>query len=78
MFPKIGLIILFILAEIILGVYSLIISESHLVKFLFFVATAIIIAYCITKFTAKALPSEDLLDGGNELGQKNHSLKDEE
>lgn len=55
---KLGLKIGFLLIEIFLGVYSLIITDSLLVKFLFFAFTAVIIAFAVTKVTNKLLPSD--------------------
>ena len=57
MFFKAGIKILIIAVEIFLGFYSLLISESLLVKFIFFVITAGIIAFFITKIIDKAMPS---------------------
>ncbi|HET8885691.1 MAG TPA: hypothetical protein VFM70_04990 [Salinimicrobium sp.] len=78
MYPKIGLIIILLIGEIFLGFYSFILSESLLVKFLFFLATAIIIAYCITKFTSRALPSEKILEEPKNIGTKNHDSQENE
>ena len=44
--------------EVFLGFYSLIISDSLLVKFLFFAFSAIIIAFALTKITNKLLPED--------------------
>ncbi|MGM0932039.1 MAG: hypothetical protein ACQEWD_01195 [Bacteroidota bacterium] len=48
--------ILFIAIEIFLGFYSLVVSDSLLVKFLFFAVTALIVAFGITKLITKLLP----------------------
>lgn len=44
--------------EIALAIYSFIITDSLLVKFLFFAFSAIIIAFIVTKITANILPSD--------------------
>lgn len=44
--------------EIALAIYSFIITDSLLVKFLFFAFSAIIIAFIVTKITANLLPSD--------------------
>ncbi len=58
MFLKISIKVLFIVAEILLGFYSLAMSDSLLVKFLFFVFTAALIAFIMVKFVGKMLPGE--------------------
>lgn len=58
MFLKVGIKILFIAIEIFLGFYSLLISESLFVKFLFFVVTAAIIAFGMLKTLHKVLPND--------------------
>lgn len=55
---KLGLKIGFLVIEIFLGVYSLVLTDSLLVKFLFFAFTAVIIGFAVTKFTNKLLPSD--------------------
>jgi len=44
--------------ELFLAFYSIIISDSLLVKFLFFAFSAIIIAFAVTKITNKLLPAD--------------------
>lgn len=44
--------------ELFLAFYSLLITDSLLVKFLFFAFTAMIIAFLVTKITDKLLPSD--------------------
>lgn len=62
--------ILFIAIELFLGVYSLVVSDSLLVKFLFFSVTAILIAFALTRVINRLLPidkdyiSEDLENEG--------------
>lgn len=56
MFLKFSVKILFIAIEIFLAFYSLAISDSLLVKFLFFALTALIVAFGITKLINKLLP----------------------
>ncbi|SFN26670.1 hypothetical protein SAMN05660413_00142 [Salegentibacter flavus] len=56
MFLKFSVKILFIAIEIFLGFYSLVVSDSLLVKFLFFAVTALIVAFGITKLITKLLP----------------------
>ncbi len=55
---KLAIKILFLALELFLGIYSLIMTDSLMMKFLFFVVSAVIIAFLITKFTAKILPSD--------------------
>lgn len=54
MILKIGILAI----EIFLAVYSLVLSDSLLVKFLFFAFSALIIAFAVTKITNKLLPSD--------------------
>ncbi len=54
MILKIGILAL----EIFLAFYSLVLTDSLLVKFLFFAFSAVIIAFVITKITNKILPSD--------------------
>ncbi|WP_026914119.1 hypothetical protein [Christiangramia portivictoriae] len=56
MFLKVGVKVLFVMVELFLGFYSLVISESLLVKFIFFVVTAAIVAFGILKTINKVLP----------------------
>ncbi|MCM4155355.1 hypothetical protein DHD80_04980 [Gramella sp. AN32] len=66
MFLKFSLKALFIIVEIFLGIYSLIMSDSLLVKFAFFVLTAGIIAFIVVKFIHKVLPVDnDYLNSEN-------------
>lgn len=55
---KVAIKITFLVAEIFLGFYSLIMTDSLTMKFIFFVFTAILVAFAITKFTEKILPSD--------------------
>ncbi|WP_300435827.1 hypothetical protein [Christiangramia sp.] len=61
MFLKVGVKVLFIVMEIFLGFYSLVITESLLIKFLFFVFTAGIIAFAVLKTINKILPTDNAL-----------------
>jgi len=62
MFLKVGVKVLFVMVELFLGFYSLVISESLLIKFVFFVVTAAITAFGILKTVNKVLPiNADLL-----------------
>ena len=54
MILKIGILAI----EIFLGVYSLVLTDSLLVKFLFFAFSAMIVAFAVTKITNKLLPSD--------------------
>ena len=69
MILKLSIKILFIIAEIFLAFYSFAMSDSLLVKFIFFAFTAVIIAFALTKITNKFLPvdkdyiSQDQEDG---------------
>ena len=58
MFLKVGIKILFVITEIFLGFYSLVISESLLIKFVFFAVTAAIIAFGMLKTINKILPTD--------------------
>ncbi len=58
MFFKFGFKILFIAVELFLGFYSLVISDSLLMKFVFFVVTAITIAFIMIKMINKVLPQD--------------------
>ncbi|MAM18454.1 MAG: hypothetical protein VX712_13205 [Bacteroidota bacterium] len=58
MFFKFGLKILFIAVELFLGFYSLVISDSLMMKFVFFVVTAAIIAFIMIKMINKVLPQD--------------------
>ncbi len=63
MFLKVGIKILFLITEIFLGFYSLVVSESLLIKFIFFAVTAAIIAFGMLKTINKILPADkSLLD----------------
>lgn len=53
---KLSIKVIFIAVEIFLGVYSFVLSDSLLIKFLFFALTAVIVAFAITKITNKLLP----------------------
>jgi hypothetical protein len=65
MFLKVGIKILFVAIEIFLGFYSLVVSESLLVKFVFFAVTAAIIAFGMLKTINKILPADrDLIPLG--------------
>lgn len=55
------------MVELFLGFYSLVISESLLVKFIFFVVTAAIVAFGILKTIDKVLPTNgEMLQLGSE------------
>ena len=56
MFFKAGLKILFIAVEIFLGFYSIVMSDSLLVKFIFFAVTALTIAFAVARLINKILP----------------------
>lgn len=68
MFLKVGIKVLFVAIELFLGFYSLVISESLLIKFVFFVVTAALIAFGILKTINKVLPTDsaDLLQMDSE------------
>ncbi len=67
MFLKVGVKVLFVMVELFLGFYSLVISESLLIKFIFFVVTAAIVAFGILKTINKILPANgDILQLGSE------------
>ena len=54
MILKIGILAI----EIFLAIYSLVLTDSLLVKFLFFAFSAMIVAFAVTKITNKLLPSD--------------------
>jgi membrane protein implicated in regulation of membrane protease activity len=58
MILKLSIKVLFVAIEISLAVYSFVLSDSLLVKFLFFATTAVIIAFFVTKITNKLLPGD--------------------
>ncbi|MDT0643387.1 hypothetical protein RM553_11145 [Zunongwangia sp. F363] len=58
MLLKLSIKIGFIAIELFLGFYSIILSDSLLVKFIFFVVTAIMIAFAVTKVVDKLLPAD--------------------
>lgn len=58
MFLKLGIKILFVITEVFLGFYSLVVSESLLIKFIFFAFTAAIIAFGVLKTIHKILPAD--------------------
>ncbi|TVZ25785.1 hypothetical protein JM83_0715 [Gillisia sp. Hel_I_86] len=55
---KLAIKIVFLAIEIFLGFYSLVMTDSLAIKFLFFAFTAVIVAFAITKFTNRILPSD--------------------
>lgn len=59
MFLKVGIKILFVIVEVFLGFYSLLISESLLIKFVFFLITAGIIAFGMLKSIKNILPNDN-------------------
>lgn len=53
--------------EIFLAFYSFILTDSLLVKFLFFAFSAVIVAFIVTKISAQLLPSDnDYVSSGEE------------
>ncbi|MCM4158336.1 hypothetical protein FHG64_12195 [Antarcticibacterium flavum] len=64
---KFGLKIAILALEIFLAIYSIVLSDSLLVKFLFFAFSAGIIAFLVTRLTSKLLPSDkDYISGEQE------------
>ncbi len=59
MFAKFAFFLIFIIAEIALGVYSLAMSESLMAKFLFFLLSAIIVCALVVKLSNHLLPDDD-------------------
>jgi hypothetical protein len=55
---KVAIKIMFLALELFLGFYSLIMTDSLVIKFLFFVVSSVIVAFLILKFTSKLLPSD--------------------
>lgn len=55
---KLGLKIGILAIEIFLAFYSFIVTDSLLIKFLFFAFSAFIIAFVVAKMTNKLLPSD--------------------
>lgn len=61
--------------ELFLAFYSLVITDSLLVKFLFFAFSAIIVAFAVTKITNKLLPSDkDYISAEQELDSYHSKL----
>ena len=58
MILKMGLKIGILAIEIFLAFYSMVLTDSLLVKFLFFAFSAMIVAFAVTKITNKLLPSD--------------------
>lgn len=58
MILKLALKVLVLALELFLAVYSFIITDSLLVKFLFFVFSAGIIAFAVTRIARKLLPPD--------------------
>lgn len=58
MFFKIGIKVVIVAVEIFLGFYSLMMSDSLLLKFIFFAVTAMIIAFAMVKLINKILPTD--------------------
>ena len=56
MFFKIGFKVLFLAVEIFLGFYSMFMTDSLFVRFIFFAVTAMIIAFGVIKLINKILP----------------------
>lgn len=58
--------------EIFLAFYSFILTDSLLVKFLFFAFTSVIIAFVVTKIATQLLPSDkDYVSSDEENGDIN-------
>jgi len=55
---KLAIKIVFLALELFLGFYSLVMTDSLTMKFLFFAVSAVIVAFAITKLTNKILPSD--------------------
>ncbi|MCF4100197.1 hypothetical protein L1I30_00820 [Gillisia sp. M10.2A] len=67
MILKLGIKIVILGIELFLAFYSFILTDSLLVKFLFFAFSAMIIAFAVTKVTNKILPSDkDYISPENE------------
>ncbi len=49
---------MFLVTELFLGFYSLIMTDNLWIKFSFFAFSAVLVAFAITKFTEKILPSD--------------------
>ncbi|RKS55924.1 hypothetical protein BC962_0899 [Gillisia mitskevichiae] len=72
---KLAIKIVFLAIEIFLGFYSLVMTDSLGMKFLFFAFTAVIIAFAITKLTNKILPSDIDSFPNDELISENYIEK---
>lgn len=71
MILKLALKIGILAIEIFLGFYSFILTDSLLVKFLFFAFSAVIVAFIVTKISAQLLPSDkDYVSSEEELNDK--------
>lgn len=67
---KLSVKIIFVVVEVFLAFYSMAVSDSLLVKFLFFAVTALIVAFGITKLINKLLPlDKDYISSENEEEQ---------
>ncbi|WP_424493079.1 hypothetical protein [Salinimicrobium sp. GXAS 041] len=58
MFLKVSFQIAFLAIELMLTFYSDVLRDSLMVKFLFFIVTAVLIAMGVTKITNKILPAD--------------------
>ncbi|MDT0685131.1 hypothetical protein [Autumnicola psychrophila] len=64
MLIKLSVKIVFVALELFLGFYSMVLSDSLLVKFIFFAVTAVMIAFIVTKLIDKLLPADkDYISG---------------
>ncbi|APS38392.1 MULTISPECIES: hypothetical protein [Salegentibacter] len=68
---KLSIKIVFIAVEIFLAVYSFALSDSLLIKFLFFAVTAVIVAFSVTKITNKLLPIDKDYISSEEESEEN-------
>ena len=68
---KLSIKIVFIAVEIFLAVYSFALSDSLLIKFLFFAVTAVIVAFSVTKITKKLLPIDKDYISSEEESEEN-------
>lgn len=69
---KFALVIGLLAIEIALAFYSFLLTDSLLVKFLFFAFTAVIVAFLVTKISTQLLPSDkDFVSSEEEDRERN-------
>lgn len=72
MFFKLAIKIGILAIEVALGIYSLALTDSLVVKFIFFTVSAVIIAFAVLKLTHRILPSDSDFKSEENLDQQNN------